>query len=367
MNSSIFFGISGLFYILAMLSYMIYLAFRKNAIGVTATTITILGFVTQTIALLLRWINSYYLWTDATPESTFIVSLLRSAPLRNLYESLIFFIWCLILMHLVIEFKYKIRSLGAFVTPVAALTLAFIDVYGTSKEIQPLIPALQSNWLLFHVLFSFIGYAAFGVSFGSGVAHLIMLTESREEKAYIFWSIIVGIFLIVLIAMGIDFFSVSTAKPEEVIQNYFLKSTFRSSSSGIVVISWVASMAFLFVIWRYGLGLKKILTGLSLTTGMFDEITYKSIAIGFPLFTIGGLIMGAIWANQAWGRYWSWDPKETWSFITWLVYALYLHSRFIAGWRGKKVAIIAIAGFITVISTYLGVNLLLSGLHAYGG
>jgi cytochrome c-type biogenesis protein CcsB len=99
---------------------------------------------------------------------------------------------------------------------------------------------------------------------------------------------------------------------------------------------------------------------------MLDDIGYKSIAVGFPMFTVGGLIMGAIWANSAWGKYWTWDPKETWSLITWFVYALYLHARFVAGWRGKRVAILAIVGFVAVVFTYLGVNLVLSGLHAYG-
>lgn len=365
MSSSIFFDISALAYVLAMVIYIGYIAFRNNAVGIAATTITIFGFISQSIAMLIRWVISYDRWVEATPSSTVIISLLRSAPLRNLYESLIFFVWCLILIHLIMEFRYKNRSLGVFILPVAALALAFIDVSGTSKEIQPLIPALQSNWLLFHVLLSFLGYAAFGVSFGAAAAYIVMITESKEEKTYIFWSIIVGIFLVVLIAMGIDLLSITAAQRREFIQNYFLKATFRSSSGGIVAISWAVSIAFVFVIWQYGLGLKKILTSLSITTNMLDEITYKSIAIGFPLFTIGGLIMGAIWANSAWGKYWSWDPKETWSLITWLVYALYLHARFVAGWRGKRVAILAVIGFIAVIFTYLGVNLVLSGLHSY--
>jgi cytochrome c-type biogenesis protein CcsB len=348
-----------------MAFYIGYVACRKNAIGVIATTVTIFGFLNQSFGLFIRWVNSYNYWVASVPTTTFIESILRGAPLRNLYESLVFFVWCLILIHLIIEFKYKNRSLGAFILPVAALALAFIDVSGTSKEIQPLIPALQSNWLLFHVLFSFLGYAAFGVSFGAAVAYLVIITESRKEKSYIFWSIIVGIFLVILIAMGIDYLSTTTAQHRELIQNYFLKATFRHSSGGIVAISWALSIGFIFTIWRYGLGLKKILTGLSITSDMLDDITYKSIAIGFPLFTIGGLIMGAIWADSAWGRYWSWDPKETWSLITWLVYALYLHARLVAGWRGKKVAILAVIGFIAVIFTYLGVNLVLSGLHSY--
>jgi cytochrome c-type biogenesis protein CcsB len=365
MSSSIFFDISAFAYILAMVIYINYLVFRNKTIGIIATSLTIFGFINQTLALIIRWINSYHYWVSSNPTSGFIESILRAAPLRNLYESLIFFVWSLILIHLMIEFKYKNRSLGAFVTPLAALALAFIDVSGTTKEIQPLIPALQSNWLLFHVLLSFLGYAAFGVSFGSSVAYLVMVTESRHEKSYIFWSIIVGVFLVLLIAMGIDYFSITAAQRREFIQNYFLKATFRNSSGAVVTMSWLISLTFIFFIWRFGLELKKVLVGLSLTPSMLDEITYKSIAIGFPLFTIGGLIMGAVWANSAWGRYWSWDPKETWSLITWFVYALYLHARFVAGWRGKKVAILAVIGFIAVIFTYLGVNLVLSGLHAY--
>ncbi len=365
MSSSTFFGISTLAYFIAMAAYISYIAFRKNAIAITATTITVFGFLNQTIALLIRWVDSYNIWVASAPSSTFIEAILRGAPLRNLYESLIFFVWSLILIHLIIEFKYKNRSLGAFVLPVAALALAFIDVSGMSKEIQPLVPALQSNWLLFHVLLSFLGYAAFSVSFGAAVAYLIMITESRNEKAYVFGSVIVGIFLVILIAMGVDYISLTAAQRGELIQSYFLKASFRNSSIVIVTVSWTLSIAFVFAIWRLGNGLKKTLEGFSLTTDMFDEITYKTIAIGFPLFTIGGVIMGAIWANSAWGTYWSWDPKETWSLITWFVYALYLHARLVAGWRGKRAAILAVIGFIAVVFTYLGVNLFLSGLHSY--
>jgi cytochrome c-type biogenesis protein CcsB len=366
MSSSLFFDISAFAYIVAMVVYVGFLVVRNRTVGIIATSLTVFGFISQSIALLIRWITSYDFWIEANPSSGIVESILRAAPLRNLYESLIFFVWALILIHLIIEFKYKNRSLGAFVTPLAALALAFIDITGMTKEIQPLVPALQSNWLLFHVLLSFLGYAAFGVSFGAAVAYIVMVTESRKEGAYVFWSIIIGFFLTVLIAMGIDFINLTTTQRETFIQSYFLKSNFRSDSGGVVAISWVASLAFLGAIWYFGIGLKNVLSKLSLTHTILDDIAYKSIAIGFPLFTIGGLVMGAIWANSAWGKYWTWDPKETWSLITWFVYALYLHARFVSGWRGKKVAILAVVGFVAVIFTYLGVNLVLSGLHSYG-
>ncbi len=367
MDSSAFFGISNLAYFIAMAAYISFVAFRKNVIAITATTVTIFGFICQTTALLIRWVDSFNIWMASAPSTTLIEGVLRGAPLRNLYESLVFFVWSLVLVYLIVEFKYKNRSLGAFIMPVAALALAFIDVSGMSKEIQPLVPALQSNWLLFHVLLSFLGYAAFAVSFAAAVMYIVMITESRAEKSYILWSITVGVFLIVLIAMGIDYLSYSTGPEEDFIRDYFLKASFKSTSGGVVILSWVLSIAFIVALWRYGTGLKRVLSALSLKPAMLDEIAYKSIAVGFPLFTIGGVIMGAIWANSAWGTYWSWDPKETWSLITWFIYAVYLHARFVAGWRGKKVAILALIGFVGVVFTYLGVNLFLSGLHSYGG
>jgi len=366
MSSSVFFNISAGCYIAALVVYIMYLVTRNRTVGISATAVTIFGFISQTTAFLIRWSNSYTFWIASNPDSGFVQSLLRAAPLRNLYESLIFFVWSLILIHLIIEVKYKNRSLGAFVTPIAALALLFIDISGTTKEIQPLVPALQSNWLLFHVLLAFLGYAAFGVSFGAAAAYIIMATESRKEKAYVFWSIIVGIFIVVLIGMGIDFVSLSAAERAELIKSHLLQTTFRSGSAPVTAASWIVSIVFIFALWRFGLGLKKVLASLSMTPQILEDIEYKSIAIGFPLFTLGGLIMGAIWANSAWGKYWSWDPKETWSLITWFVYALYLHARFVGGWRGKRVAILAVVGFIAVIFTYLGVNLVLSGLHSYG-
>ncbi len=475
--SSTFFGISNGLYFIAMVTYVSYVMFRKNGIAIAATGITALGFASQTAALIYRWIDSYAFWLSSVPSSDVIQALLRSAPLRNLYESLIFFVWALILFHLIIEYIYKNRTLGAFVLPVAALALAFITFTGMNQNIEPLVPALQSNWLLFHVFLSFIGYAAFGVAFGAGLMYLILTTEKKDatyfwagiavvfcanlisvlflkniisfmavnaalfiafslvlnykllktfigewktgdsgtqimntiiiavilildiffafllisstasivipiilaggslyikylllnKDIYLFWTTIIGIFLVVLIAMGVDFINLTTTQRGEFLQSYFLRASFKSASGLIMVLSWVISISFLYTLYRYGSTIKQVLLGLSLDHHMLDDITYKSIAVGFPLFTIGGVIMGAIWANSAWGTYWSWDPKETWSLITWFVYAIYLHARLVAGWRGDRAAVIAVVGFIAVIFTYLGVNLVLSGLHSYGG
>lgn len=359
MESSVLFGISTMAYILAMITYITYLAFKSKTVGLVATGITIFGFLTQTTAILLRWNEFYHLSG---------MGLIRSVPLTNLYESLIFFVWCLILGYLVLEFKYSNRSFGAFVTPVAGMALAFINLSGMSKEIQPLVPALQSNWLLVHVMMSFISYSMFAISFSTALMYLVTTTEKRKEPSYIFWTVTLGLFTAVLIAMGIDALNFRVAvKPEEFIKSYLFKSTFKNASGSIQAISYVGAAAFIFLVWRFGTVLKRVIENFKLSPEMLEEITYKVIAIGFPIFTLGGIIFGAIWADQAWGVYWSWDPKETWSLITWFIYAFYLHARLLRGWRGHKISVVAVMGFVAVIFTYLGVNLLLSGLHSYGG
>lgn len=359
MNSSVFFGLATVAYIFAMILYISFLAFKKNSVGLVATTLTIAGFVSQTLAILLRW---------AEFKEIGGMGWLRAVPLTNLYESLIFFVWCLILTYLIIEFRYRNRSFGAFITPVAALALAFIDISGMSKNIQPLVPALQSNWLLVHVMMSFIAYALFAVSFSTGLMYLIVRSEERTEGSYIFWTVTLGIFVVALAAMGLDYltFKMTVKSQEEFIKGYLFRASFRNESAVISLASVAVSAAFMFVIWRYGGILKKVISSFNISAETLDDLTYKSIAIGFPIFTLGGLIFGAIWADQAWGKYWTWDPKETWSLITWFFYAFYLHSRLMRGWKGRKVAAVAVLGFVAVIFTYLGVNLLLSGLHSYG-
>lgn len=366
MTSSIFFSLSELAYMMAMVAYITYLVLKRKEIGITATGITIFGFSTQTLAIIQRWIDSYSI--KIVYEVDLFSKLLHSAPFSNLYESLILFVWTMILFYLITEFRYKNRSFGAFVTPIAGLALLFANLTGMSKEIQPLVPALQSNWLIAHVILSFIAYGTFALSFSTAIMYLIITTEKRNEGFYIFWTLSVGLFLIVLIAMALDFmtFRIAFSTPESFIKSYLFRATFLNQSKGIAAFSYMVASCILFVLWRFGYLIKKKLISFSISTEVLDDITYKSVAIGFPIFGLGGIIFGGVWAAQAWGTYWSWDPKETWSLITWLVYAVYLHARFMKGWRGKKVVVLAAIGFFTVIFTYLGVNLLLSGLHAYG-
>ena len=166
MNSSLLFSITTLLYLIAMVLYIGYLAFRKNGIGQSATVVTVLGFLLQTAALLLRWREPHQM--D-----------IGRIPLSNLYESLVFFTWSTVLIYLVVEFKYKTKAFGAFVMPVAFLSLAFINVAGISSDITPLVPALKSNWLFYHVLVSFLGYAAFGVAFAISMVYLLWTSRRK--------------------------------------------------------------------------------------------------------------------------------------------------------------------------------------------
>ncbi|QWR78459.1 c-type cytochrome biogenesis protein CcsB [Candidatus Magnetomonas plexicatena] len=354
MGSPQFFGAAEVGYFFAMMVYIACFVFRSDSVGKAATVITSVSFVSQTAAILLRWFESYQMG-------------IGRAPLTNLYESLEFFVWCLILGYLIIEFKYKTRSFGAFVTPVAGLALGFIDLTAMRTTIEPLVPALQSNWLLAHVTMSFISYSAFGLSFAVAMMYLIMNSENRKGSAYWFWTIMGSIFVSVLAAMLIDYLNyhiLQTSVAGD--KRDILGSTLRSKSSGVRLFSYIVAAIFTAVVWRYGGVLKRTLAYFKISAELLDELNYKLIALGFPIFTLGGLIFGAVWADQAWGVYWSWDPKETWSLITWLAYAFYLHARFIKGWRGTKVAVVSVIAFVTVVFTYLGVNIFLSGLHSYG-
>ena len=364
MESSQFFGIATLLYIVAMMLYITYIMTKSEGVGKAATAVTITGFAAQSVAFLIRTLEFH-----ALQDLPGINGWMRAVPLTNLYESLVFFVWALILTYLVVEFKYKTRSFGAFVTPMAGLALAFIEMSGMSTDISPLVPALQSNWLLVHVFMSFIAYATFAVAFCTGLMYLMSTTEKKNEWGYVFWTVTLGIFLVVLGAMGLDFikFRLAVQTGQLAVKSILFKATFLSGSPAIVFTSLAASVGLIFSLWHFGGFFRRLLDSFDLSSEMLDEITYKSIAVGCPVCTLGGLIFGAIWADQAWGVYWSWDPKETWSLITWFVYAFYLHSRLMRGWRGKKAAAVAVIGFIAVIFTYLGVNLLLSGLHSYGG
>ncbi len=262
----------------AAVLYVFSWVFRKDMPGKIATGITLTACIGNAAGLILRWYESYQ-----------IDSGYGHAPLSNIYESLTFFALTISIIYLVVERRYRNRVIGVFALPLAFFALAYAS-FGTSDKIQPLIPALKSNWLIAHVITCFIGYAAFGVAFGISIMYL-----------------------------------------------------FQSGRKPVAEIGILSRMP---------------------DSSMLDELTHQLIMFGFLFLTVG-IISGAVWANSAWGRYWGWDPKETWSFITWLIYASVLHFRMMRGWRGKRIAVLSIIGFAAVLFTYFGVNLL-PGLHSYG-
>lgn len=266
-------------YFAAFVLYLFRIILQKEFWGVAASCAAWTGIAAHTLATILRWKNSYSLGFG-------------HVPITNLYESLIFFAWSIMFLYLAIELRIKNRMLGAFVVPVAFLIMAYASIApGVNQSIEPLMPALQSNWLTSHVLTCFMGYAAFTVAFGCGI---LFLWKSKKD----------------------------VAKPD---------------ASG-----WMAHIPSLEVL---------------------DALIYQSTTLGFVFLALG-IVTGSVWAHYAWGSYWSWDPKEIWSLITWLIYAIMLHARYVHGWRGKRMAIMAIAGFVSVLFTYLGVNFLPS-LHSY--
>ncbi|GAB7027093.1 c-type cytochrome biogenesis protein CcsB [Geotalea toluenoxydans] len=281
MSSSMLFNVTTISYMLSTLLFLAFLATKNKSIGLSGTIAAGFGFIVQTTAIGLRWKESYDLGRG-------------HAPLSNLFESVVFFAWTIILIFLIIDFKYKYRAVGFFVVPFALLGMAWAQL-GLDSGIEPLVPALQSNWLLYHVVTCFLGYAAFAVACGLSIMYLIR--EKQEDSS-------------------------------------------ASSPAGGVI-------------------------GMFPSVKVLDDLNYKAIMIGFPLLTLG-IVTGAAWANYAWGTYWSWDPKETWSLIVWFVYAAFLHARITRGWVGRRAAILSIVGFAATIFCYLGVNLFLSGLHSYG-
>jgi cytochrome c-type biogenesis protein CcsB len=242
-------------------------------------------------------------------------------PLSNLYESLLFLTWTLLTVYLYIETKTSSRLIGAIVIPVTLLISGFANLT-LSPEMQkssPLVPALQSNWLMMHVSMMLLSY---GTLIMGSLLCILFLVVSRYQD----------VDLKVKENSSLPFYNVML----EYYETNVLSSSPEVSEFGKL----------------------KLLQSL-------DNWSYRIIGLGFPFLTIG-IISGGVWANEAWGSYWSWDPKETWALITWLVFASYLHARITKGWEGKKTAVLGGLGFFVIWICYLGVNFLGKGLHSYG-
>lgn len=258
-------------YFLAAGAFLIFLYSRSRRVGLAGTALVLVGFLTHTLAIVLRAQEVGHL------------------PLTSLHEAMTFFSWTITLVFLISRFKYRIDFLGAFVVPLAFITLGYAAVL--PSEVRPILPVLKSSWLAIHVTLAVLGNAAFAVTFGAGIMYLIQERQLKRKKPGAFY--------------------------------YRLPSL-----------------------------------------EVLDELGYRALAIGFPIQTLG-IITGSLWAAYAFGSYWRWDPKETWTLITWFIYAVLLHGRLAVGWRGRRAAVLYIVGFCTVMFTFVGLSLLTEGYHSF--
>jgi len=292
---------------IGMLSYWTSISFTSLKVGAK------IGFISICVANSAIFINLGSRWL----ENGYF-------PLSNLYESLLFFIWGITGITIFVEKRIAISLIGAVTSPLSLFVVAFatLSLPEGMQKAAPLVPALKSNWLMMHVSIMMLSYST-------------LITGSLLSI----------LFLVLTLGKNVSLQgnSIGTTESEKVntknMSMAVLEGTLPNKS----------------VNGSEGLGLLETL----------DNLSYRIIGLGFPLLTIG-IIAGAVWANEAWGAYWSWDPKETWALITWFVFAAYLHARITKSWQGKRPAILASIGFVVVWICYLGVNFLGKGLHSYG-
>ncbi|QHZ47472.1 c-type cytochrome biogenesis protein CcsB [Bacillus sp. NSP9.1] len=355
---------------------------KKNRWASIAVLITIAGFVCQLGYFIARWIASGH------------------APVSNLFEFTTAFSMMLVLAFLIIYFIYKLSALGLFTLPVVLLLIAYASMFPT--DITPLIPSLQSSWLYIHVTTAALGQAILAISFVAGAIFLLKHVDQSKPGKKTFWLEFVMFMLVTTLA----FIIVTTAfriggyeaqfkwidkNGQEDVMVYELPALIGPNKGELLT---KEKMEPLFnvppvfsgrklntVVWSFGAGM--LLYGLirliirkrvsqllqplvkNVNLDLVDEIGYRSVSIGFPVFTLGALIFAMIWAQLAWTRFWGWDPKEVWALITFLFYAAYLHLRLSRGWHGEKSAWLAVIGFAIIMFNLIFVNLVIAGLHSY--
>lgn len=370
-----------------------------------------IAFIISSIGLIFHFIYFFTRWFGA-----------GHIPVSNMYEFMTFLSMMVMVAFTVMYAIYRKVILGLFAVPISIIVMAYAAVF--PQEVQPLIPSLQSNYLKIHVTLAALGESFFAVGFAAGLMYLLRTVNfASKEKAdrkqqrlieFTLFSIIVIIgFLGSVFAFRGAGYETVFVRPNVTIDSagqenstiekvsYRMPPIVAPHNSEIESFqsflgmkkplfeapSWMngvnAGRKFNTVIWSilsglllYGIlrlivrkplgaAIHPVMDGID--EGDLDEITYRAIAIGFPIFTLGALIFAMIWAQIAWGRFWGWDPKEVWALVTWLFYSAYLHLRLARGWQGRKSAWLAVLGFLVVMFTLVGVNLVIAGLHSYAG
>ena len=358
---------------------------KKGKTGTIAISITIIGFIAQLVYFITRWIASGH------------------APLGNMFEFMTFLGMSLVLAFIIIYFIYRVNILGLFALPIALIIIAYASMFPT--ELAPLQPSLQSPWLYIHVTTVSISQGILGISFVAGLIYLIkQIDQTKRSKKNVWLEIVlfsmiacIG-FILSTVTFNILDYNTAFEYPsgDRTLQVEYKLPAIAGPQDGVVITeggqeawfeapSWLqgsnAARKFNTLIWSFGVGF--ILYGLlrlilrkrigaaiqpllkNIKPDLVDEVTYRAVAIGFPVFTLGGLIFAAIWAQIAWDRFWGWDPKEVWALITWFFYAAFLHLRLSRGWHGEKSSWLAVIGFAIIMFNLIVVNLVIAGLHSY--
>ena len=350
--------------------------------GTIGITLTIIGFVAQIGYFFLRWGAAGH------------------APVSNLFEFTTFFGMMLVGAFIIIYFMYKSTVLGIIALPFAQLVIAYASMFPT--EISPLIPALQSDWLKIHVTTVSAGEAILSISFVAGLIYLLKSVDHSKGSRQSFWLetvmfslvVVLGFVVVSVVFKGMDYqadFNYINQEEKEAVAQYTLPALVGPNEGELQtkgVMEPLVEMPALInakklntVIWSFLSGAvlylllrlilrKRIAAKMqpmvkNVNLNLMDEIGYRSVLIGFPVFTLGGLIFAMIWAQIAWNRYWGWDPKEVWALVTFLFYAAFLHLRLSKGWHGEKSAWLAVVGVAIILFNLVAVNLIIAGLHSY--
>jgi cytochrome c-type biogenesis protein CcsB len=378
-------------YLIATIFFAVSLTGKKfkNKAGEEQNRAGILGYTSSIVALLFaigyfvtRWIAAGH------------------APVSNLFEYTTFLGIMMSLAFVIIYPIYKTNVLGFFTMPVVMLIIAYASMF--PSEISPLIPALQSYWLKIHVITTALGQGILAIGFAGGLIYLLRTIDfkknDKQVKAieFVLYSIIslVGFILITSTFSALNYeaqFTYINEKGNEAEMAYHLPAlvgpnegvlltegrmsplfnvhpNLKSSDLNTVIWSLFTGLILYYLIRiltrrKVGQLFQPFLRGVSPHSA--DEISYRAIAIGFPIFTLGGLIFAMIWAQIAWTRFWAWDPKEVWALITFLYYAAYLHLRLSRGWHGERSAWLCVIGFAIIMFNLIFVNLVIAGLHSY--
>ncbi|MCE4042686.1 c-type cytochrome biogenesis protein CcsB [Lysinibacillus fusiformis] len=354
---------------------------KGKMFGKLGILLTYAAFVLQVVYFVVRWVA------------------VEHAPVSNMYEFMTFFGIMLTGSYLIIHFLYKQLVVGLFTIPVSLIILGYGSVF--TKEVSPLVPSLQSHWLTIHVMTVAFSSAILSVSFATGLIFLLRTLDVSKKSIRTYSLEFVLYCLVVVIGfIGIStFFSLTANDLQVQFENaqgqsekvvYSMKPlivnkgavTENGEAVGLIEITnKIDAKKSNSIVWAFMMGTLlyvaiRLVTRKSVSAilkpwtsrvqpQLMDEISYRAVVIGFPLFALGGLLFAMIWAQIAWSRYWGWDPKEVWALVTFLFYAAFLHFRLSKGWEGEKTAWLAIIGFGIIVFNQVFVNLVIAGLHSY--